>query len=102
MLPNQEINLASSCMRLMEAHLDAFKEGSQAQLSEMTEAAQAALIQSSFLFALVWSVGGNTDEEGRKQFDAQLRKVLAGDVPTDLKHYMQVMLALYQLMFACC
>ena len=81
MLPNQEINLASSCMRLMEAHLDAFREGSEAQLSEMTEAAQAALLQAAFLFALVWSVGENTDEEGRKQFDATLRKGRAGGRP---------------------
>lgn len=35
--------------------------------------------QGCFLFAVVWSIGGVTDAEGRQKFDQQLRKLLAHD-----------------------
>ena len=47
-------------------------------------------LQSVFLFALVWSVGGNTDDEGRKVFDRILRKMLVNDAPPELKPYVMV------------
>ncbi len=47
-------------------------------------------VQSLFLFALVWSVGANTDEEGRTTFDHILRKLLINDPPADLKPYIKV------------
>lgn len=47
-------------------------------------------VQSLFLFALVWSVGANTDEEGRATFDHTLRKLLINDPPADLKPYIKV------------
>jgi len=47
-------------------------------------------VQSLFLFALVWSVGANTDEEGRTTFDHTLRKLLISDPPADLKPYIKV------------
>lgn len=49
-------------------------------------------VQSLFLFALVWSVGANTDEEGRTTFDHMLRKLLINDPPADLKPYIKVSL----------
>lgn len=49
-------------------------------------------VQSLFLFALVWSVGANTDEEGRTTFDHVLRKLLINDPPADLKPYIKVSL----------
>ena len=53
-------------------------------------AALQVWLQSVFLFALIWSVGGNTDDEGRKVFDRILRKMLVNDVPPDLKPYVMV------------
>ena len=47
-------------------------------------------VQSLFLFALVWSIGANTDEEGRATFDHMLRKLLINDAPADLKPYVKV------------
>lgn len=47
-------------------------------------------VQSLFLFALVWSVGANTDEEGRTMFDRMLRKLLINDPPADLKPHIKV------------
>jgi len=35
-------------------------------------------LEMSFLFALVWSVGGHLDASGRDRFDAWLRSALAG------------------------
>ena len=47
-------------------------------------------VQCLFLFALVWSVGANTDEEGRTTFDHMLRKLLINDPPPELKPYITV------------
>jgi len=33
---------------------------------------------------MVWSLGANTDESGRRHFDAVLRALLAGSPPADL------------------
>ena len=41
--------------------------------SELTEEQQLNWMTSQFLFSLVWSLGGNTDEDGRKRFDTSLR-----------------------------
>ena len=47
-------------------------------------------MQSLFLFALVWSVGANTDEEGRATFDQMLRRLLINDPHPELKPYIKV------------
>jgi len=82
-LPMQDINLAASCMRLLEAHLDDFLK------AELTDAQQATWLQCLFLFSLVWSVGANTDEEGRKRFDALLRGVVANAPADELKPFIK-------------
>ena len=46
-------------------------------------------LDSLFLFSLVWSVGADSDEAGKKMFDTTLRKLLIGDVPDELKPYMK-------------
>lgn len=51
-------------------------------------------VQSLFLFALVWSLGANTDEEGRTTFDRVLRKLLINDPPAELKPYITVSLGI--------
>lgn len=58
-----------------------------AALAELPEQQQAALLQCHFLFSLVWSIGANTDDEGRKTFDGLLRKLLAGDAPPQLADF---------------
>lgn len=82
----QDINLAISCMRLLHSHLDEWTNNANV-LKDMTEQQQANWIQALFLLSLVWSVGGGSDEDGRKKFDACLRKLLVNDVPPELKLY---------------
>ncbi|KIZ07416.1 Dynein heavy chain 7, axonemal [Monoraphidium neglectum] len=71
-----EINLAVSCMRLVEAHLDDLVR-SEALAADTPPEKRSALLQCTFLFSLVWSVGANTDGEGRAKFDAALRRLIA-------------------------
>lgn len=87
-LPMQDINLAISCMRLLHCHLAPdFSSPDSATLKELTDQQQATWIQCLFLFSLVWSVGGNTDEEGRRRFDQCLRKLITNDAPPELKPF---------------
>lgn len=44
-------------------------------------------VQSLFLFSVVWSVGGNTDSNGRAAFNTTLRRVINNDVPESLQVY---------------
>jgi hypothetical protein len=40
-------------------------------------------LESMFLFALVWGIGGHLDTEGRRKFDSWLRFSLSGDIPLE-------------------
>lgn len=59
--------------------------------SEYSEEQQMNFITGQLLFALVWSLGGNTDDEGRKRFDSSLRcimiAVLLSWQPVKTVHY---------------
>lgn len=47
--------------------------------------AQASLwLQSHFIFSVIWSMGGNTDEAGRARFNTLFRGVLTNSVPEEL------------------
>jgi hypothetical protein len=39
------------------------------------------------MFSLVWSLGANTDEDGRHTFDAVLRQLLKGEAAAELIPY---------------
>ena len=86
-VPMSAINLARSCMRIIDAMLDEFR-ATPARIAELNANIQKVWIQSIFLFALVWSVGGCTDEKGRVTFDGILRHMLVNDPPADLKPYL--------------
>lgn len=54
-------------------------------ITDMPPPQQTLWLQSLFLFALVWSVGGNTDSSGRAAFDTYLRRLVHSDVPEELQ-----------------
>jgi hypothetical protein len=60
-----------------------------AAFAELSKQQQSALLQCHFLFSLVWSIGANTDDEGRRTFDGLLRKLLAGDAPPELAAFVK-------------
>ena len=51
---------------------------------ESSEQQQATQLQCYFLFSLVWSLGANTDAEGRAVFDGVLRKLLKRETPHEV------------------
>jgi hypothetical protein len=55
-----------------------------AGLQELTEQQQDTQLQCYFLFSLVWSLGANTDAEGRAIFDGLLRKLISKNTPPEL------------------
>jgi dynein heavy chain len=63
--------LIFSLTRLLRSLLD-FESGAGSDLPK--------LIEASFLFSLVWSVGACVDNDGRRKFDSYFRLVLAGAV----------------------
>ena len=68
-------NLVQSMGHLMDSLHDIFL--TEACL-EMEDKKAYALIETSFLFAAVWSIGGSVDLEGRAKFDAFFRELTTG------------------------
>ncbi|KAK3261578.1 hypothetical protein CYMTET_29517 [Cymbomonas tetramitiformis] len=86
MCPMQEINIVMSLMRLYAALL-APEFNDPNVIAEMNDNMVSVWLDSLFLFSLVWSLGGDLDDEGRKTFDKMLRRMLVGDIPAELKPY---------------
>lgn len=70
----------------MESLIDELRDTPEV-FAEMNENMQNVWIQSIFLFSLVWSVGANTTEDGRKKFDTALRQLIVNDPPADIKPF---------------
>lgn len=42
-------------------------------------------VQGTFLFAMVWSIGASTGNDGRKNFDLLLREIIHGPLKEETK-----------------
>ena len=84
--PMQDLNLVQSLMSLYDCMLDDFRDG---RTEGMNENVLNVWLDSLFLFSLVWTIGGNVDDDGRRRFDGALRKLLVNDPPAELKPFVK-------------
>jgi dynein heavy chain len=72
--PTVDNNLAESLMRILDCYIEPYHpvEG-KAPPTDLMIADLITCIDAVFMFALVWSVGATTNEEGRRMYDAYLR-----------------------------
>ena len=73
--PTVDNNLAESLMRIIDCYVAPYNavEGGP-PVTDLMIADLITMIEPLFLFALVWSVGATTNEDGRKFFDGMLRQ----------------------------
>ncbi|KAG5460306.1 MAG: P-loop containing dynein motor region D4-domain-containing protein, partial [Olpidium bornovanus] len=70
--PTTDIGLVSSLINILDSLLDDLGGSNQ-----LTDQEMEARIQSRFIFALVWSIGGSVDTTGRQKFDVVLRAAMS-------------------------
>jgi len=70
--PDAPKNLAANSWS-SSASAAAAAGGSSGALAGLDEMGRSRLLEAAFVFGLVWGVGGSTDSEGRREFDAFLR-----------------------------
>ena len=77
LVPTVDNNLAESLMRILDCYLEPYypMEG-RPNPSDVMVADLITCIEPLFIFALIWSVGATTNEQGRLRFDAYLRQEL--------------------------
>lgn len=77
LVPTVDNNLSQSLMRILDCYLEPYypMEG-RPPPTDIMIADLANCIDALFIFALVWSVGATTNEDGRKLFDEFLRQEL--------------------------
>lgn len=80
LVPTVDNNLTESLMRILDCYLEPFrpkKDDSSSSLPTEIQISNITLcIDALYIFAMVWSVGITTNEEGRKMFNEYLRKEL--------------------------
>jgi dynein heavy chain len=74
--PTIDQTLLVSAFRIMECLHDVFLAEETA--SELDTKQASALIETSFLFGVVWSIGCSVDTEGRAKFDEFFRELISG------------------------
>ena len=77
LVPTVDNNLAESLMRILDCYLEPyyFVEG-RPPATDVMIADLSTCIEPLFIFALIWSVGATTNEDGRRLYDAFLRQEL--------------------------
>lgn len=74
--PTTDSNLVKSLMNLMDCMMDEFHD--EARIAQMDVHEISTWLECIFFFALTWSVGASSDDNGRIKFDKLLRELIAG------------------------
>eukprot|EP01028_Stygiella_incarcerata_P002288 TRINITY_DN1424_c1_g1_i1.p1 TRINITY_DN1424_c1_g1~~TRINITY_DN1424_c1_g1_i1.p1 ORF type:complete len:2631 (-),score=647.35 TRINITY_DN1424_c1_g1_i1:5218-13110(-) len=77
--PTSDINLVNSLIRIFECMF--VRSFDPAKDESKPDRDVTIMIENSFIFALLWSIGGSVDTASRFKFDAFLRRVLNSDTP---------------------
>ncbi|RYH30569.1 hypothetical protein EON65_04765 [archaeon] len=77
LVPTVDNNLTESLLRILDCYLEPYypAEG-RSPATDLMIADLITCIDPLFIFALIWSVGATTNEDGRRMFDAFLRQEL--------------------------
>ncbi|XP_067686354.1 dynein axonemal heavy chain 7-like [Haliotis asinina] len=81
--PTNDSNLVKSLMNLMDCMMDEFQD--EAKISQMEEREIVTWLESIFFFAITWSVGASTDDNGRVKFDKLLRELISGGMTEETR-----------------
>jgi len=73
MIPSADINLVDHCLKIIDALWGDYREATQANKSELKESDQEVFLSMIFIFAFIWSVGGNLDDESRPKLNEEMR-----------------------------
>jgi dynein heavy chain len=77
LVPTVDNNLAESLLRVLDCYLEPYHEvEGRAPPTDLMIADLITCIDPLFIFALIWSIGATTNEDGRKMLDAFLRQEL--------------------------
>ncbi|KAL6759980.1 dynein heavy chain 6 [Haematococcus lacustris] len=75
-VPTSDISLPVSLMHMLDSLMDEFREP---KLS-LAPKEVVKVLESCFVFSLIWSIGASIDNDGRRLFNDFLRKLLDGEV----------------------
>jgi hypothetical protein len=73
MIPSVDCNLVTHCLKIIDALWADYREQTAGNKSELKEAEQEVFLSMIFIFAFIWSVGGNLNDESRPKLNEEMR-----------------------------
>ncbi|XP_076459412.1 dynein axonemal heavy chain 7-like [Babylonia areolata] len=86
--PTTDSNLVKALMSLMDCLMDEFQD--EGRIAQLEEREIITWLESIFFFALTWSCGGSTDDNGRIKFDKLLRELITGGMTEETRSMLTI------------